>query len=587
MDKKVIIISGMPASGKDTITRKLCELNPTFVAFKKHRSIRKLDKKKTSYFNISTSEFEKKIANGEFLQYHQRYERYYGISEDVFNGYLEDGKIPIIHIGRIDNLLRLKSGLKHYQEKSGINVSLIHVLLWETIDELTKRINKRDKDDEEIAKRISAVRQEYDDLLKLMQSNIKPFNLVIKNTRIEETCQLIQGYVFKGGSETDGYEEFKSYLKKYAKSLKEVDIRDLSHLVGETDKAIDWSEKIIPGSLTGLRIHGVVTLKNSKTYEKALNVDHCFFDYLNIKDEDNAEIERFVFKECKIEQVRFFQCIVKIQLVDCFIEKLFVDGGSNISEINIQGCTINNIIIEKNSSINLISVNEDTKIETFDSRDGSISVLKVNSSHIGFLRINKTIGDILLSNGGSLDRFAIEQDNSLKSFFDTLNNKRKSVSSKNSLTGKLAEARCQKAIILAALSEYEIEHRFYEADLCLIRLRSIDIAIKKLQSSNSVKIMLYTFEYFLIGIAFGWGVKIYNTIVTSCVVMLLFAVFYLYKMLNEWNIWKCIRISIGNFFNLNSTVLYPELLRVDLAEEIVGVIMLTILTGVIVRKIIR
>lgn len=577
----------MPASGKDTITRELCKNNNSFVAFKKHRSITALDKKKTTYFNIRTAEFVKKIAAGEFLQYHQRYERYYGISEKVFDNYLKQDKIPIIHIGRMENFLSFQSGLKHYKEKTGYNIRVIHILLWETIDVLIQRINKREKDDDEIAKRTAAAKQEYDDLIKLMRSGGNAFDLVIKNTDIAETCSIIESYVNSDEMGEVGYEEFKTYLKKYSRSLKEVDVSSLSNHIGDSNKKVDWSDRILPGTLSGLQISGVVTLKNTKTHEKTLSVDHCYFDYMNIKEEDNAEIKRFTFIECKIEQMRFFHCEIEVNFVDCFIDKLFLDGNSQISKLGLRGCSINNLIILKNSATENISLSEDTKIGTLDCRDGEIPLLMVNDSHIDYLRINKSIGDLILDNGGTLDRFSIEQEKALKAFLDNLNKKKKNAAENKSITGKLVEIHRQKAIILAALSEYEIEHKFVESDMCLIRLRSIDIAIKKLQTHNIFKKGFYSLEDFIVGTAFGWGVKILNTISTSCVVIVGFAAFFAYQMYGEWSIWKCLRVSVGNFFNLNSTVLYPELLRVDLAEEIVGVIMLTILTGVIVRKIIR
>ena len=41
MDKKILVISGMPASGKDTVTEILCDGNKKIIELKKHRSITK------------------------------------------------------------------------------------------------------------------------------------------------------------------------------------------------------------------------------------------------------------------------------------------------------------------------------------------------------------------------------------------------------------------------------------------------------------------------------------------------------------------------------------------------------------------
>lgn len=69
--------------------------------------------------------------------------------------------------------------------------------------------------------------------------------------------------------------------------------------------------------------------------------------------------------------------------------------------------------------------------------------------------------------------------------------------------------------------------------------------------------------------------------------MLVFASIFYYKISDERSLLGCVKVSIENFFNLNSSEIIPRLDNLDLLEQIVGVIMLTIFTGVIVRKIIK
>lgn len=57
MDNKILIFSGMPASGKDTVTKELCK-NSKYVALKKYRSIDDSVELKDTYYNISREEFE-------------------------------------------------------------------------------------------------------------------------------------------------------------------------------------------------------------------------------------------------------------------------------------------------------------------------------------------------------------------------------------------------------------------------------------------------------------------------------------------------------------------------------------------------
>lgn len=213
MDKKIIVFSGMPASGKDTVTDKLCELNSLYVPLKKYRSVGPEDKIKNTYFNITKEEFEEKIKIGQFLQYHKRYGRYYGIAEKTLFDLLEKGKTPIIHIGRIQNYHMFCNNLPIFEKKYDISVKVVHILLWETEDVLSKRIVARDKNVQEIAKRKEAMEQEFNDNILLMQNDEHPYSIIIKNLKPDSTCKIIINYLEKSENIIDGYDEFWGYLK--------------------------------------------------------------------------------------------------------------------------------------------------------------------------------------------------------------------------------------------------------------------------------------------------------------------------------------------------------------------------------------
>ena len=214
MDRKMIIFSGMPASGKDTVTDALCASDSLFVPFKKHRSVRSSDKLKDTYFNISAEEFEKKIKSGDFIQYHERYGRYYGISEAVLYDYLKNGSVPIIHIGRIENFYTLYKNMPLFEQKYDCKVDMYHIQLWETKSALKDRITARDKTEDEINKRLEAMQQEFRDNVKMMHKGQKPFTFVIKNAVLSETCKKISELLYGTTKLADyGYAEFWNYLK--------------------------------------------------------------------------------------------------------------------------------------------------------------------------------------------------------------------------------------------------------------------------------------------------------------------------------------------------------------------------------------
>jgi len=265
---------------------------------------------------------------------------------------------------------------------------------------------------------------------------------------------------------------------------------------------------------------------------------------------------------------------------------LILDGKSKIEKLNIEGCSVGAIILEKNTCIDRLSITGDSNVDMTDCRDGNIGDVVINNSKVEYIRINHKVGNISLGNGATLERFSIEKEHAFKEFTKSLREKRR-VASKGTFSEKMAEAQCQKSLFLAALRQYESDHKFDEADLCLVNLRSIECTIKCIESKN-IFIRLYHFsEKFIVGEALGWGVKISNTLSTAVIMMLVFASIFYYRLSDERSLLGCVKVSIENFFNLNSSEIIPRLGYLDLLEQVVGVIMLTIFTGVIVRKIIK
>jgi len=181
----IILLSGTPASGKDTLTHKLTELDNRFVHFKKHKIATggKLD---DTYYLISKTEFDHMAETNQFVQYHYRYDRGYGVSYVELERLKKENKIPIIHVGKYENIMKFReSGLKN----------ILSILIYTDKKETEKRLNIRHKDNPyEIEKRLKAYDEEIEQLCEVYnKQKILDFDLIFINNfeNIDIATQLL------------------------------------------------------------------------------------------------------------------------------------------------------------------------------------------------------------------------------------------------------------------------------------------------------------------------------------------------------------------------------------------------------------
>lgn len=207
----IILISGTPASGKDTITEQLINEYPgTYVHFKKHRASSPKQIKET-YYNVNISKFKNMIKQDEFVQYHERYNRYYGISKNVLADYINQGLKPIIHTGKLENVTTIDTN---------VNYSTIKILLWTTIDIVKERLMFRHKNNpDEINKRLEAAKEEMKELK--INGNLDIFDLIIENNDLYYTAKLIHDYITEGARTTTINNEKNKY-KRYLENINSI-----------------------------------------------------------------------------------------------------------------------------------------------------------------------------------------------------------------------------------------------------------------------------------------------------------------------------------------------------------------------------
>ena len=173
----VILLSGTPASGKDTITKELTKIDDRFVHFKKHK-IASGGKMDDTYYLISKDEFDNMAENNQFVQYHYRYDRGYGVSVSELNRLKGLNKIPIIHVGKYENIMKFKEfGIKN----------ILSILVYTDKNTTKERLKLRhSKDETEINKRLKAYDEELQQLCNIFNDQkVLDFNIIFKNNYLD------------------------------------------------------------------------------------------------------------------------------------------------------------------------------------------------------------------------------------------------------------------------------------------------------------------------------------------------------------------------------------------------------------------
>ncbi len=214
MDPEVILLSGTPASGKDSVTRLLCKADEAFILFKKHRGVAKGTDNKEEYTDISLQEFKCKAERGDFVQYHSRYGRMYGVEAKRLRSYIGEGKYPVIHVGRINNYVALAEALRKN------DIRFCHILIWSPLVQIAKRLAVREKGEEQIKERYSAAQEEFVDIAAALERGEKPYDVVILNVDVKDTAARILNYIRGERTDNAGYEGLEKYLRENSKAWK-------------------------------------------------------------------------------------------------------------------------------------------------------------------------------------------------------------------------------------------------------------------------------------------------------------------------------------------------------------------------------
>ncbi|MBD9085664.1 guanylate kinase [bacterium] len=189
----LIIISGTTCAGKGTVIKKLLERNKNMVLSLSYtsRPIRKGEVDGIDYKFISHEEFERKIENGDFLEYAKvRYGEYFGTPKENIDNLLESGKDVILEID--------VQGAKQIKEK--LPETILIFIMAPSMEEVKRRIKARGAETaEQIVDRFQTAYKEINEVNK--------YNYVVVNDHLEEAIQKVEAILISEKCRVDRIEE--------------------------------------------------------------------------------------------------------------------------------------------------------------------------------------------------------------------------------------------------------------------------------------------------------------------------------------------------------------------------------------------
>ena len=173
----LIVVSAPSGSGKTTIAKKILERFP-FVKFSVSATTRpkrngEIDGK--DYFFLTREEFEKKIQNGELLEWEEIYGNYYGTLRSVVEDALKNGDILLFDVD-VNGAISIK---KKFPDDSIL--IFIKPPNMETLKDRLKR--RKTESEEQIQRRLERVPMELE--------KASYFDYIFVNDRLEDTVKSV------------------------------------------------------------------------------------------------------------------------------------------------------------------------------------------------------------------------------------------------------------------------------------------------------------------------------------------------------------------------------------------------------------
>ncbi len=188
----LIIISGTTCAGKGTVIAELLKRNSNLILSTSYtsRPIRKGDIQDVTYHFVSKDEFERKIANNDFLEYALVHDNYYGTPKEEIEQQLSKGHDVILEIE--------VQGAKIIKEK--FPETILIFILAPSMEEVKKRLIARGSETKE--QMITRFKTAYQEL-----NEINKYNYVVVNDEVKNAVLKIEAILTSEKCRVDRIEE--------------------------------------------------------------------------------------------------------------------------------------------------------------------------------------------------------------------------------------------------------------------------------------------------------------------------------------------------------------------------------------------
>lgn len=189
----LIIISGTTCAGKGTIVRRLLERNKNLFLSISYtsRPQRNSEVNGQDYYFVTQSEFEKKIEDGEFLEYAKvHYGCYYGTPKAEIEEKLNEGFDVILEI-EVEGAKQIKELFPE---------TILIFIMAPSMEIIKKRIKARNEENaDQIIKRFKRAYQELNEINK--------YNYVVINDILEDAVRKVEAIILSEKCRVDRIEE--------------------------------------------------------------------------------------------------------------------------------------------------------------------------------------------------------------------------------------------------------------------------------------------------------------------------------------------------------------------------------------------